>query len=132
EFALLNLSVSDIIICGHSECAAMHELVRGREQVALPNLRGWLQHGEDAVAKLQRNPAKKDLHNELSKINVLQHLHHLRSYPIVQERLKSGKLKLHAWWFELKTADVYAFEEEENKFVLIDEEEAAKILKKMS
>src|ERR1700712_1293849 len=29
EFALLNLPVAEIIVCGHSECGAMDKLVRG-------------------------------------------------------------------------------------------------------
>src|SRR5271156_4408924 len=29
DFAILNLKVSDVIVCGHSECAAMRALVDG-------------------------------------------------------------------------------------------------------
>src|ERR1700684_476586 len=31
EFALLNLPVAEIIVCGHSECGAMHSLAHGHE-----------------------------------------------------------------------------------------------------
>src|SRR5947207_10580140 len=31
EFALVNLAVTDIVVCGHSECDAMHALLNGRE-----------------------------------------------------------------------------------------------------
>lgn len=128
EFAIMNLNVSDIIVCGHSECAAMRALINGRDKVAPPNLRAWLRHGEQSLANLTDNPGELSKANHLSQLNVLQQLENLRSYPIVKERHANGRLKLHGWWFELSTANVYAYEEAAEKFVLIDEEEANRIL----
>ncbi len=42
-----------------------------------------------------------------------------------------GKLTLHAWWFELSRADVFAYEESTQQFTLLDEAEAARILARM-
>src|SRR5947207_12600155 len=36
EFAVSNLGITEIIVCGHSECAAMQALTRGREKVETP------------------------------------------------------------------------------------------------
>src|SRR5579864_5678527 len=47
EFAVLNLKVTDVIVCGHSECGAMQALLNGREKVNSPNLKAWLRHGEE-------------------------------------------------------------------------------------
>jgi len=132
EFAILNLKVSDIVVCGHSDCGAMHALVHGRSRVQAPNLRAWLRHGEQALNKLTDTAAGLSRVNQLSRFNVLQQLEHLRSYPVVQERLAANQLKLHAWWFQLSTANVYAYEEAEEKFVLIDEVQAERILARMS
>lgn len=134
EFSLSSLNVANIIVCGHSECGAMQALTRGRDQLPASKLRSWLQHGEAALKKLDQSSfAKLDMarHNQLSQLNVLQQLDHLRTYPIVAERIKAKTLKLHAWWFELSQADVYAFEESMNQFILIDEVEAQRILVKM-
>src|SRR5690348_1183506 len=46
EFALANLKVTDIIICGHSECGAMQVLLKGRGTIEPFHLRSWLRHGE--------------------------------------------------------------------------------------
>lgn len=134
EFALSNLNVSHIIICGHSECGAMQALVGGREKINNPNLKAWLRHGEESLDDLEKNPVfAKDLkkHNRLSQLNVLRQIEHLKTYPIIDQRLKNGSLQLHGWWFELSQADVYAYEESENKFVLFDEEQALKILSQL-
>jgi carbonic anhydrase len=135
EFALNHLNVSTIIVCGHSECGAMQALTNGRQQVKMTNLRSWLRHGDVSLAKLDHSEFKKleiARHNQLSQQNVLQQLEHLKTYPIVRERLEAGKLSLHGWWFELKNADVYAFEEPQGKFVLIDEAEAERIIARLS
>lgn len=135
EFALQTLNVSNIIICGHSECGAMQALTCGRTNVKDKNLRSWLRHGDQALADLNlKNPELgKSLpkHNQLSQVNVLQQIEHLKTYPIIQKHLQAGTLKLHGWWFELSQADVYAYEEMQSKFVLLDEEEAQRILSRL-
>lgn len=129
EFALLNLKVSDIIVCGHSDCGAMRALLNDRTQVTAPNLREWLRHGEPSLEKLSHQaPPGLSRHNFLSQLNVLEQLEHLKSYPIVRERMSSGDLTLHGWWFDLGSASVYAYEADKKKFILIDEEEAQRIL----
>src|SRR3989338_1385797 len=52
ELALKDLQVSEVIVCGHSECAAMQAILKGREHVATPYLRSWLRHGEPARTEL--------------------------------------------------------------------------------
>ncbi len=124
EFALMNLKVSDVIVCGHSECGAMHALLEGRNSVAAPNLRSWLRHGEPSLEKLSMASSRLSPINRLSQLNVLQQIEHLQTYPIVRERLDQGKIRLHGWWFELSTANVYAHEGESNEFFLIGEEQS--------
>ena len=130
EFALAKLEVTDIIVCGHSECGAMQALLGGRQKVKPVHLRSWLRHGESALKKLKKAKPAEALppHHQLSQLNVLAQIEHLKTYPLVRERLKAGRLRLHGWWFELQRADVYAFEESLNRFVLIDEAEAERLL----
>jgi carbonic anhydrase len=139
EYAVRTLDVRDIIVCGHSSCGAMRTLLDtedGSTQAVegAPNLARWLRHAlpalEKAKAGITLDPqlAPQDA---LSQLNVLQQLEHVRSYPSVAERIKEGRLGLHGWWFDIGRADVYAYEEEPNRFLLIDEEEAARILARL-
>jgi carbonic anhydrase len=135
EFALAKLKVTEIIVCGHSECGAMQAILQGRDAVEPLHLRSWLRHGEEALKKLNQDKGpdpKLALHNQLSQLNVLAQIEHLKTYPLVQEQFKAGRLRLHGWWFELKQADVYAYEESLGTFVLIDEAEAKRLLKRLS
>ncbi len=134
EFSTQILSVTDIIVCGHSECGAMLAICDGRERVQLPNLKSWLRHGETALASLQRGQAPDHTlarHNQLSQLNVLSQIENIKSYPSVKKRMSEGNLQLHAWWFDIARADVYAYEEELKRFVLIDEVEAKRLLDRL-
>ncbi|MCM2281654.1 MAG: carbonic anhydrase [Bdellovibrionaceae bacterium] len=131
EFATMTLNISNIIVCGHSECGAMHAILEDREKIQAPNLRSWLRHGEPSLQRMPADAGHLSRVNLLSQMNVLQQMEHLRSYPGVQERLSDGRLQIHGWWFELSTADVYAFEESLNRFILLDEAEALRILERL-
>lgn len=131
EFAISNLKVAHIIICGHSECGGMRALYEGRDKVATPNLKAWLRHGEKALVTLNKEksvPNQLAPHNRLSQLNVLQQIENLKSYPIIQEALASKKIKLHAWWFDVATATVHFFDTPSKKFVEIDEKRADEII----
>lgn len=128
DFSVGRLSVRDIIVCGHSECGAMQAISEGVGTVPEPGLRSWLAHGEPALSRLEG--ASRD-HNALSRVNVLQQLAHLRLYPAVAAALERGKLSLHAWWFDIATANVYAYDAEAGGFVLIDEAEAPRLLERL-
>lgn len=134
EFALKNLNVQDIVVCGHSECGAMQAIMKGRENVPFPNMKSWLRHGEDALAQLKSGLSldpELTPHNQLSQLNVLLQIEHIQSYPAVQERMAKGNLGIHGWWFDIAKADVYAFIEEQRKFVLIDEDSAKTLIEKL-
>lgn len=126
EFAVSRFPIADIVVCGHSDCGAMKALASA-EGSAGPALRRWLTVGRASLERLEEGGD----HNSLSKANVLQQLDHLRTYPIVAEAEKTGKLRLNAWWFDIGTADVYAYETAWGRWTLIDESEAKRLLARM-
>lgn len=135
EFSVLSLNVSDIIVCGHSECAAMQAIAQGTDDPCCPNFNSWLNHGKESLNKVRNgliiNPSLSD-HNQISQVNVLQQLEHIRSYPFIRERLQKKQLRLHGWWFDIAQADVYSYEQNISQFVLIDDAEAKQILDRMN
>src|SRR5215469_349036 len=97
EFAVANLQVSDIVVCGHSQCGAISALLADKPvSDTTPHLRDWLK-----LALPVREIVKKDyahLHephareNAAAEENVLFSLDNLHSYPCVQDRLANGSL----------------------------------------
>jgi len=127
EFAVGQLEVRDIIVCGHSSCGAMSGLLNGRESVSAPHLRSWLRHAERALERVPDRTAAEAV-DRLSQANVLLQLEHLRSYEPVR-RHDPG---LHAWWFEIATAEVHAWDPRAERFRPIDDDHAAQILQRLT
>lgn len=135
EFSIFSLNVSDIIVCGHSECGAMRALAEGIDTRCCPHLKSWLKYGEESLNNVKKgfilNPSLSQ-QNQISQVNVLQQMLHITSYPFIRDRLEKGKLRIHGWWFDIAQADVYCYETDVNQFVLIDEKEAKIILERLS
>ncbi len=132
EFSVVNFKIADVIICGHSECGAMHAIMNHYEDHRTPHVNAWLRHGKEAyhqlkTSKLLCQDSLSDV-NKLSQLNVLQQLEHLASYPLIKERLNQGTLRIHGWWFDIATADVYVHDAKQNRFVIIDEHTAPSVL----
>lgn len=134
EFSVFSLNVSNIVVCGHSECGAMRALVDGIPS-SCSHVASWLKYGEEARQRVQNkgqtlNP-HLSLHNQISQVNVLLQMEHIMSYPFIREKVKKKELRVHGWWFDIARADVYCYEESFHEFILIDEKEGKLILDRM-
>jgi carbonic anhydrase len=131
QFGLASLPITEVIVCGHSECGAISALAQERAPPEAPAFNSWLRHGEGSLRELRAGAClgnHLEPHNQLSQLNVLEQLEHLKTYPVVQERLASGRLRLHGWYFDIKEANVYEYEQSEGRFHLIDETYALTLL----
>jgi carbonic anhydrase len=121
EFAVVNLHVSDIVICGHSQCGAIAALLaEDPVNPAMPHVRDWLNLATPVLETLKKDYA--NLHDPRAREtaaaqeNVLFGLDNLHSYPCVQERLMNGTLRLHGWFFKIATAELSAYDPETRQF----------------
>lgn len=134
EFSIFFLNVSDIIICGHSECGAMQALAQGIETISCTHLKSWLKYGEESLNKVRKgwiiNPSLSE-QNQISQVNVLEQMQRISNYPYVRDRIEKKQLRIHGWWFDIAHADVYCYEQNLNQYVLIDEKEAQLILERL-
>lgn len=122
DFAVDNLRVRDIIVCGHSNCGAIEAVCRGR--AALPDgpLKAWLDMG-----------AIQDAHgldrSEASRQNVLIQLEHLKGYPSVARAMAERGLHLHGLWFDIRNLDVLYYEESASRWTVLDAVDGERILR---
>ncbi|RZA18571.1 MAG: carbonic anhydrase [Proteobacteria bacterium] len=133
EYAVLQLGVADIVICGHSECGATLAVLDETRTLS-PNLTCWLENLHPSVVRMKNGDVLDSTlspHNQLSQINVLQQLEHLATYPVVQEALHAGKLRLHAWWFNIAKVEVEIYDPTIKKFRPIDKKMAERLLQTM-
>jgi carbonic anhydrase len=134
EFAVRRLGVTDAVVCGHSDCGAMKAMATGSEGGSGP-LAAWLAAAGDSLLELERRPElapERPLHDRLAQAHALVQLEHLKTHAAVREAVAAGRLRLHAWWFDLAGADVHAWVPDLGRFTLIDEAEAERILARPS
>ena len=131
QFGLWNLPITEIIVCGHSECGAIGALSEGSKNPDAPAFNCWLRHAQGSLKQVESGATlgnHLERHNQLSQLNVLEQLEHLKTYPVVRDGLASGQLRLHGWYFDIKEANVYEYEPSEGRYHLIDEAYASILL----
>lgn len=126
EYAVSTLEVSDVVVCGHSQCGAMQALLTGIPETAnQPHLRGWLALAEPVrqliADKYRHLTDPQACQTAAAEENVLFALENLRSYPGVSARLAEGKLRLHGWFFKIATAELFAYDATTEQFQRIQE-----------
>jgi carbonic anhydrase len=120
EFAVLDLKVKDIIVCGHSNCGAMQALFKDEKEFDdKPHLRDWLDIASPVKTVLERFYA--DLPEEsrfriTEEENILIQLDNIQTYPFVAEALRKGELYLHGWYYDIGAGLMYAFNPAEDAF----------------
>lgn len=121
EFALEQLQVEDVVVCGHSQCGAMKALIEGLpSEPPMPHLAAWL----EVAAPVRRVVCERYHHltdqqarcTAAELENVLFALENLRTYPCVQRGLANGRLRLHGWFFKISTAELFAYEPATQQF----------------
>jgi carbonic anhydrase len=132
EYAVSVLGVKDIVILGHSECGAMKAIAGASHALqGVENLTTWLQHGADAIAHLAKEgPLDPTLahYNQLSQANVLAQLANIETYECCARAIAEKKLRTHGFWFDVPTADVYAYDAVVHRFSKIDRAFAERLL----
>lgn len=110
EFALSQLDIREIVICGHSSCGAIQASCEVNPDLPL-QLKSWIKR---IRSQLKYN-SNNDL-SELSKQNVLNQIQNLKQYPIVQEKLEDNSLNIHGWFIDLEGHVIYEWSSEEQMF----------------
>jgi carbonic anhydrase len=122
EFAVLNLQVTRIIVCGHSHCGGIRALYGGVPEGA-PNLAQWLELGREAALPVAE-PGPEVLRRTEQRAVVLQ-LERLMDYPMVRERVEAGRLALHGWHYVIEDGEVHVFDVQRGAFVAASASEHA-------
>lgn len=125
DFAIGELAVRNVIVCGHSECGAMKALLSKDQGPGGSSLSQWLSYGDDVLAGYRSEHVHEEAaspHNDLARLNVVQQLENLRSYPVVQTAIAEGRLRLIGWFFDLRRAKVTVWDQATGRFETIDEQ----------
>lgn len=122
EFAVSTLQISDIVVCGHSQCGAMTALLQSPKE-EMPYLSKWLTIASPVKKIIQENYSHltvlDDQVTAAAEENVLFALENLRSYPVVAKALAQGGLRLHGWFFKISSGELFVYDPELQQFMRI-------------
>ena len=125
EFATVALGVSDIVICGHSDCSAMRALSNpGAALDQMPTVRSWLRNAEAARGEVAARQPQLSGEAEVAALveeNVRLQLAHLRTHPAVAARLADGRLAVHGWIYRIAEGEIRVFDERQQRLMTVGE-----------
>lgn len=126
EYALNSLHIKNIIVCGHSNCGGCLALYESEEKLELmPNVKKWLSVLEEVKNEVLSLSITKDdeaMRSWLTeRLNLINSLQNLLTYPSLMQAWTEGKLELHAWHYIIETGEIYEYNLEQKNFILLQE-----------
>ncbi len=113
EFAVLNLKVRRIVVCGHTHCGAMRALYEEISPEAR-HLPAWLDLLREAALPVVASP--EALRRTEQRAIILQ-LERLMAYPMVRPRVERRELSLHGWHYVIEDGEVCVFDVHTGQFI---------------
>ena len=133
EYAVRDLEVEHIVILGHAHCGGIKALLKSLSGQSIPRefIGDWVSIAKEGCERYVieqlgdlNNPLKEaDLENLHEHIHLLERasirgsLDNLLTYPWIKDRVESGTLQLHGWWFDLETGDLWATDADNSVFL---------------
>ena len=113
EFAVLQLGVRHIILCGHTDCGGIRALDQTADWMREPHIARWIEHARPAKTHVEASGLpEEERHLATVRANVLLQLENLRSYDPVRTGEKTGMLTLNGWVYHLETGIIEAYDSE--------------------
>ncbi|WP_020204194.1 carbonic anhydrase [Cupriavidus sp. WS] len=119
EYAVAGLNVTDIVICGHSDCGAMTAVATCQCLDHMPAVKGWLHHADaaKAVNEAREHASTRARVDSMVRENVIAQLANLKTHPTVALALEQGRMTLHGWVYDIETGTIDALDGNTGQFV---------------
>jgi carbonic anhydrase len=125
EYAVVALGVTDIVVCGHSNCGAMAGLIRDPAKLDnMPTVRSWLRNAHAARSVVEVLHPELDGDEKIQALveqNVVTQLQHLSTHPTVAAGIAGGKLELHGWVYDIETGSIALHDGAQGRMVPFEE-----------
>ncbi len=119
EYAVAVLGVTDIVICGHSDCGAMTAIAAGKDLGHLPAVANWLAHADaaKAVNAAHAHGSDPERLSALVRGNVVAQLNNIKTHPSVARALDQSVLTLHGWVYDIESGSIDTLDDSSGRFV---------------
>jgi len=112
EYAVSALGVTDVVICGHSDCGAMTAIAACKCLDHMPAVRNWLRYADSAkvVNEACVHANERARVDSMVRENVIAQLANIKTHPSVRLALEQGHLALHGWVYNIETGSIDALD----------------------
>lgn len=114
EFAVSNLPIGDIVVCGHTNCGAIEAMKAGLHESSDGPLARWLR-----IPAAEQPDLASLAPSELTESHVMRQLQNLRSFPFISERVDADELRLHGWIYVIASSRILELDEERGRFSML-------------
>ena len=126
EYAVKQLEVTYIVVCGHSNCGGCAALYSSaKEMKHLPHTKKWLELAAP-VKKIVEEQLEKniitleDRSTITEQMNVVVQIEHLMQYPYIRKAVKEGKLTVMGWWYHIDEGEIYDYDFKLKRFIRVE------------
>lgn len=122
EFAVIDLQVPHIVICGHLDCAGIRALEDSVGLTDKPALGRWLEWARIAQHQaLVSGLPESQRHLETVRNNILLQRQNIAGYRCVSDALNAMRLILHAWLYDPLTGSLTVFDDDAGAWSTLDQ-----------
>ncbi|MCX4189997.1 carbonic anhydrase [Methylophaga sp. OBS3] len=119
EFAVKGLGVENIIVMGHANCGGIKGLWESEDLNDSQFIHRWVSIAQEAKEWVKSNHADQSDAVQLKACEqraVLVSLQNLLGFDFVKERVESGSITLHGWYFDLTAGELLSYNPTTDKF----------------
>lgn len=113
EFAICFLEVKHLILLGHSQCGGIETLVKGNLLKKDDFISNW-------VSIIKDESCLNCEADEYAKIGLEKSYQNCLSFPWIKEKVDQNKLKIHLWFFDIKTGQILSDEQKNYNYRPLD------------
>jgi carbonic anhydrase len=129
EYAVNQLKVPSILVCGHSGCAAMHGLLASGTVTG--SLGQWLRWGLPSLMAMRSGhpvgvaatAEGRDEVDRLAMVNVALQVETLRTHPAVRDAVAGSRVQVAGLFLDLRTARLLLLDSAAERFVPLPDEQ---------
>lgn len=121
EFAVQHLEVGHVIVLGHAHCGGIRSLFEERPQGSEGNyfVPPWMSLVKSAWLRVEGtmpDAPQEEKARVCEQSAVLVSLENLMTFPCIRERVGDGRLRLHGWYFDIRSCALHIYDPAKQSF----------------
>lgn len=110
EFGVRFLKVKHLILLGHSQCGGIQALLENNALNKNDFITNW-------VSIVNPNAGSFNNIDDFAKLALNQSYQNCLTFPWIQDNLRQEKLILHLWFFDIKTGQIFTYNNAQQKYL---------------